>query len=342
MAAAATSFAVRTPRWDLWYDGQNIGGRVSPMLVSITYTDHVGHSSNDLEFELEDREKRWQAGWFPTQGDLVRLAIGYDGEELLSCGDFQVDELELEGPPDVMKMRCIAAYITPALRTHNSRGYENQTLLSIASTIAKKHGMSVVGLPDSINVAFARVTQKHENDLSFLRRIANDHNYDFRVQGTRAGAAMQLVFYSRSAVEAAAPATTIHRTDAMKFYFKSKTHQTYKAAQVSYQNPASKSLVMASVNASPVPASGDTRKLVVRAENAQQATLKAQAALHNHNMLAVTGTITMPGSTAVIAGNNVMLSGFGVFDDVYQVTSAKHKLTRAEGYITEAEVRKLG
>src|SRR5579883_3255237 len=105
MAAAATSFAVRTPRWDLWYDGQNIGGRVSPMLVSITYTDHVGHSSNDLEFELEDREKRWQAGWFPTQGNLVRLAIGYDGEELLSCGDFQVDELELEGPPDVMKMR---------------------------------------------------------------------------------------------------------------------------------------------------------------------------------------------------------------------------------------------
>jgi uncharacterized protein len=154
---------------------------------------------NELEFRLEAHYRRWQGPWSPTQGDLVNLQIGYEAEMFLPCGDFQVDEMELVGPPDVFSLRCLSAYITPAMRTPNSAGYENQTLLQIASTIASKCGKTVLGAPNDINVTFQRKTQKLETDVAFLRRIAGEHDYDFTVTGN------QFVFYARPALEALPP-----------------------------------------------------------------------------------------------------------------------------------------
>ena len=42
---------------------------------------------------------------------------------------FTVDEVELEGTPDVVNLRCIAASVTEALRTPNSVAHKG-TLLS--------------------------------------------------------------------------------------------------------------------------------------------------------------------------------------------------------------------
>src|SRR5439155_26340295 len=123
------------------------------------------------EIVLEDRDRRWQGPWFPVRGDIVSLQIGYELEEWgLNCGDFQVDELELKGPPDTFHLKCIAAGITPSLRTPRSAAYEGQTLSQVANTIAARHQLTVVGAPQNVNVAWARITQRHETDLHFLRR----------------------------------------------------------------------------------------------------------------------------------------------------------------------------
>src|ERR1700685_1827279 len=136
--SGASFFAVRSPSWILTYLGVNITGDISSMVLSIVYTDALQGESGSLEVEIEDHDKRWQGPWYPTEGDAVNLLIGYAGEALLPCGDFQVDELGVgwisSGPPDVFHLRCLAAYITPAMRTPNSAGYENQTLLQIAGT----------------------------------------------------------------------------------------------------------------------------------------------------------------------------------------------------------------
>src|SRR6266851_9807802 len=206
MAAASFAYPVRHPRWVLTYSGVNISGDVSGMVTEILYSDQVAHASDEVEVTLEDRDRRWQGPWFPQHGDVVSLLIGYDGEELLPCGDFQVDELELKGPPDTMHMKCIAAGITPSIRTPRSAAYESQTLLQVANTIARRHGMTVVGAPQSINVTWARLTQKHETDLHFLRSLAQAHNYDFSIRGK------QIIFYSRTKLEQAASVLQIVRT----------------------------------------------------------------------------------------------------------------------------------
>jgi len=305
------------------------------MVRTITYQDCLSGAAGELAVELEDHEKLWQGSWQSSEGDLVNLMIGYAGEPLLPCGDFQVDDLSLSGPPDVFHLRCLAAYITPAMRTHSSVGYEAQTLMQIASTIAAKYGLTMIAASGAPSLTFARITQRQETDLAFLRRLARAYNYEFTIRGK------QIIFYSRGALEAAASVATIARHDLLRFAFRLKTHCIYMASQVSYQFPENKQLLTKNVMAVPATPTGDTLKLTVPCENGQQASLQAASALHGANMVRTTASITAPGEIIYTAGNNLTISGFGFNDGKYLIESARHRLERATGYTTEFEARRV-
>jgi Bacteriophage probable baseplate hub protein len=334
--SAAAAYPVRAPRWSIAYQGVNISGEIAPMVRRIAYVDRLSDASGEIEVEVEDREQRWQGPWYPALGDVMNVMIGYRGEPMLPCGDFELDDLELAGPPDVFRMRALAAYITPAMRTANSAGYENQTLLEIAAAIAGKYGLAILSAPEVEDLAFARVTQDHESDLAFLKRLAIEHGYDFTVRGAA------MVFFAIAALEAAPPAATIVRSDTERFDFRNRTRRTYNGAQVAYFDPASKQLITASAAAATPTPAGDTLKIVTRCEDAAQAALKAAAALHRHNMLFTTASIVLPGAPILAAGGAVLLSGWGTLDGTYLIEVARHELSRGSGYTTAIEARRLG
>jgi len=333
--AAAISFPVRSPQWVLTYAGINITTDISTMVLSISYTDNLSALSGEVELLIEDHDRKWQTTWYPSLGDELNLAMGYRGEGLLPCGDFQIDQLELAGPPDTFTMRCLAAFVTPAMRTRNSVGYEGQTLLGIAQTLAAKYGLVVVSAPDVIDVVFERLTQKHETDLGFLKRLAIEQGYDFTVRGSI------LVFYSRVTLEALIPVQTLDRTGLERFEFRNRTHSTYRSAQVAYHNLTSKSLIVQNASAIAPVVTADILKIVSRCENGPQALLKAQAALNASNMWFIDATLVMPGSIAMASGITVNLTGFGEFDGVYIVLVANHRLDRVHGYTTRLEVSRV-
>src|SRR6516165_8676283 len=172
MAAGALSYPVRRPAWLLTYSGKNITTDITSMVTELSYSDTSGahthgrgcktaHETDSVEVTLEDRDRRWQGPWFPQRGDIVTLQMGYDGEEFLNCGDFQVDELELKGPPDTFHLKCIAAVITPSLRTPRSAAYESQTLDQMANTVAARNGLTVLNAPQNVSIEWQRLTQRH-------------------------------------------------------------------------------------------------------------------------------------------------------------------------------------
>ena len=329
MAAAAT-YSVRSPEWILTYNGSEITAAVSHMILAISYMDRLSAASGEVDIQVEDSQKRWQGSWYPALGDVVNLQIGYRGEQLLNCGDFQVDELELDGPPDIMRLRCLTAYVIPAMRTRNTAAYENQTVVQIARTIASKYGLEFIAAAESeeSEVGFERITQRLETDLEFLKRLAIEHNYDFTIRGS------QLIFYARIPLEQTPAVATITRSDVTAFSFKNQTRRIYSAAQVSYFDPDTKELITNSAAGSEKTPSDDILKIVTRCENGQQAFAKAQAALHLHNLESVEVRIEGPGRTTLVAGNNVLLSGWKALDGVYQIESAHHHIERASGYTT--------
>jgi phage protein D len=333
--AAAATYPVRTPAWTVSYRGVAITAKIETMVESIIYTSHAGGAAPELEIELEDSRKRWQGPWFPTRGDIVDVSIGYDGA-LAPCPSFQVDEVELKVAPDTVHLRCIAAYITDAMRTPNSTSYDGQTLVGAAKTIAAKFGFTLNSAAVSPDVSFKVLRQNQESDLEFLQRIAGEHNYEFTIRGT------MMIFHSRPALEQRQSVGVINRTDVLPgFSFKAKTRRIYKGCQVNYFDPATKKLISQSVPASPAVPTGDTIKLVRRCEDGQQAKLKAQAELHRRNMLQATGSGDIVGTTKFTGGLIFTANGFGIFDGNHFIMSARHHLTRDGGYKTGLETRSL-
>lgn len=320
---------VRQPVWVLEYEKKDISAAIAPYVLQVTYTDHLQGESDELEINIEDKDHRWKNGWFPGKGDTLRLSIGYRGEKLMTCGTFQIDEIELNGPPDTITLRALAAGVKPALRTVNSAAYEDRTLKQIAEEVARKHGLSLVGTVPEITVE--RITQNREQDLSFLKRLADAYGYVFSVRGE------QLVWHDLAKLDAATPVTTIDRKQLLGFTFRSKTSQVYRGCQVSYFDPRKKKLVSHTFPAKGV-TTGDVLKLSERCESKAQAEIKAQAALRNSNGKQVEGAITIQGDPRLVAGTNIGITGLGVLDNIYQVLKSRHTMDRSAGYKTELEL----
>jgi phage protein D len=327
--------AVSVPTWRLLYAGNNITGNLLHRSARLEYQEQIGGKASHLEITLADPPPGHFQNNTPTAGAVVNLAMGYQGAPLVSCGDFEVDEWELHGPPDLFTLRCLQAGISSAFRSPKNVAFENKTLTQIATQIANNYGMTVSVDAVDPDIAFTRVTQKTQSDLAFLLRLANEHNYDFNIRGS------QLVFYSRPAVEATPVITSILKKTIctrFKIHKQHVGHRAYKNAKVGYFNPQMKALVNSLATDSNA-TSVDTLTIIERAETSQHATLKASSHLHTANMRQIQGEFTIVGSMIWRAGNTTSIQGFGDFDTVkWVVQAAKHSLNTT-GWLTTLTLR---
>ncbi len=326
---------VRQPIFKVEYAGKDITSDVSSNLISVTYTDHAEGESDEIEIQLEDSEGLWRGDWYPTKGEKITLSIGYDNQ-LMPCGTFEVDEIELSGPPDTLCIRGLAAPIKGALRTKNSSAHENKTLREIANTIAGKNGLSVTGEIEDIR--FDRVTQNRETDLGFLKRISYEYGHVFSVRDKK------LIFTTIYKLEEGDAVQVIDRSDISSYSIQDKTGNSFKKAEVKYANPADKKVVDASKDEddSEDITKGDTLVLTTKAENQKQAEQKAKAALHRANSRQQEGSISLEGQPLLVAGNNFEFTGMGKISGKYHIVRSRHKITRSGGYSTDLEIKRVG
>ena len=257
------------------------------------------------------------------------MFIGYEGEKLLNCGIFEIDEIEFTTPPDILAVKALATGITKALRQNNSVAYENKTLKQIASEIAQKHSLTLVGEIEDVRVE--RITQNQERDLTFLKKLAEQYGYIFKI------AEGNLVFYKTEKLTGADAAKILYRTDLSRITLTEKTSKNYKSVTVSYHNPKTgKKITATAKNEKCV--KGDTLKINERCENKQQALLKAKAALAKGNNT-IEGSIDLVGNPNLIAGLNVELKDLGYFSGKYHITQTRHFIDRTSGYGTSLEVK---
>lgn len=133
---------VLQPKFQIKYNKRDITADLTPHLLSVTYTDKVAGESDEIEIRLEDTDALWRNEWYPTKGDTLQLWFGYENNTVYA-GAFQIDEIEVSGPPDTVTMRGLAAGIKNAIRTKTSKAHEGKSLKEIAQDVAKKHGLTV-------------------------------------------------------------------------------------------------------------------------------------------------------------------------------------------------------
>lgn len=337
MEAVMPPGTIRAPAFELVYERTNITAEITKYLTSLTYTDNLdGDEADTIDVQMEDAEDRWIGDWYPGMTDRLRLRMGYEGAALLDCGAFEIDEIDIDGPPSTVRIRALSAAVSKPLRTEQNHAYEKTTLAAIARQVANRHGLTVTGNIAPIDIE--RATQMKQDDLKFLQRLARDYGHAFSVRGD------QLVFHQLADLRAAAPILTIVPGDLTRRSFRDKIKGTPKATAVAYHDPAKKKLITYDLNGNgeliSTP-SGDTAKLTGRVENKAQAKAKAQARQARDEDAATTANFTLSGDTRLVAGVNVALAGFGVFDGRWQIHASRHQLSRSSGYTCDIEIRRV-
>ncbi|EGW7296407.1 phage protein D [Salmonella enterica] len=331
---------VPQPAYRLVYNQKDITHDVSVYVTSVTYTDKLSGESDEIQVDLEDSEGRWRDAWYPGKGDTLTLYMGCAGENLRECGTFSVDEIELSGPPDNVSLRGLATSVTAALRTKNSRGFENTTLAAIAQRIAGKHHLQLQGQIEPLTLD--RVTQYDETDLAFLKRLAGDYGYMVKVTHTH------IIFSSLDALREAAPVFTFTRRDISRYSVRDTINRIYKGAKhrsqnsrtkqvVTYQADGGESTTTVSASTRGHSTSADTLTLSGRTGNQGTAARRTRAALNLKNQYQKVATLSMEGNVRLRAGHNVTLTGFGASDGKWLTGSVRHSMTRSGGYTMDVE-----
>jgi phage protein D len=341
------------------YNGKDITRDISDHLISLSYTDKVEGESDEAEIELEDKDALWQNDWYPKKGDSIEIQI-IDGNRILPCGKFSVDEKKLTSSRDgdTFTISNIAAAITKKTRTKRSAAHENKTLRQLAQTIADRHGFKIQGtIPD---IRISRVTQNRKGDLAFLSTLAAQYGLVFSVRDKI------LTFHLQTELEKKAHSLSLDKTDTSSAEFIDKSEDTYENATVSYHNPESNEKIEYTANAEDVSddqagvevADGiagaganalvskkvvkpDTLVIKEKVENVQQAEVQAKSALRRKNTREQTCSITTKGNILLVSGNNVEITGFGQLSGIYHITQSTHNLAKDGGYTTSFEGKKV-
>lgn len=320
---------MKKPIFKIEYNQKDITKDVSNQVLSIAYTDYEHGQSDEIVIVFEDTDKLWQTSWIPSKGDNLRLYLGYENEKLLNCGLFEIDEIEFSAPPDILTVKAIATGITKSLRQNNSVAYENKSLRQIALEISRKHNLNLVGEIDDIQLE--RITQNQEKDLSFLKKIAEQYGYIFKI------ADGNLVFYKTEKLINTNATHILYKNEFSSINLSAKTSQNYKAVSVNYHNPKTGKKITVQVK-NPSCVNGDTLKITERCENKQQALIKANAALERGSNK-IEGSLYSIGTPNLIAGINIELKDLGYFSGKYHITQVHHFIDRSSGYTTNLEVK---
>ncbi|ACF12733.1 late control D family protein [Chloroherpeton thalassium ATCC 35110] len=310
------------------YENKDITADISPMLLSLTYTDNEHGKSDELELELEDSQSLWRTDWYPGKGETLSVFLGRKGQKLLRCGIFEIDEITFSGGSggERLGLKAIGTGFQQAVRQRNYKTFQDSCFGKIVRAIAAKHGLSVVG--DINDVAVQKSVQNGESDLHYLLRLAERTGHVFKINGET------LVFYQIKTLEASDSVFSLSRADAIDYSLSSQSLAAHGETEVSEYNPQTGATYQAtSSNTDGMPGK---ERLTGYSESPEQTMAAAEGAKKS----TLSGRISLPGNEQLVAGINAQLEGFGKLNGKYHAEKVSHRIDRG-GYVTELEIRKI-
>lgn len=335
---------VAKPIYTIVYEGKDISVHIEKYLLDLCYQDAAEGESSEFELVLNDRDGLWRNEWYPVKGDKIQLSIS-----TLDCGTFQIDEVLLRGLPDTVHIRCLETIVDQPLRTKNTRAHENKSLRQIAQAVARANKLELSGDTNLPNIVLERITQKHETDLKFLRKVAYDFGIIFSVRDNK------LIYTSLYELDKRGPSFILEKSDLLTYELKDKTSGVYKEAKLTYHVPGKRQVISSTANASDVVTvrnadgqsytqitSNDTLVINKRVENQQQADAIVKATLYRHNSHQQSGTLVFRGTVLAVAGVNLEQRGLGqAGSGIFNIRKATHTINPGGAWRVSAEVKRV-
>lgn len=321
------------PGFALVANDKDITDSILARFKSLRYTDETGVATDLLEVELSDTDDSAPMALPPTGAEL-KLSLGYGGQ-LRSMGTFVCSEIELEGPPDSMRItaRSAAYDQTPKgvsdLQTHKNRTWKAGTTIgALVAKMAKEHGMKSAVSPALASVQLPLLHQSEESDINLLLRLGKRYDAIAKPAGG------MLVFAkrgdSKTVSGVALPSLKLTRSDCSKWRLNQTTRESAGTVVAYYHaNRSAKRHEVTVGSGEPV------KRLKMYFVNQEQALAAAKAELARRARGEFKLWLRLPGRNDAIAEAELNLTGFrDAYNGDWVVTLAEHELT-SNGWVCE-------
>ena len=340
---------------EVLYDGVDIRAQIDPWLLELTFVDHLeGTEPDAIEVKVEDRQRLFQGPLYARKGAALGFAFGLEGGAVFeSRQGYLIDEINVDGPPDVVTWRAIGQVPSGALHTRVSRAWTGTTLTELAQAVGRQHGLEVVVEAERVQLRY--VCQQDESDLAFLKRLAEDYGLILQLRGSKSGGKPLVVITGLDRLMTRPPVFEVPRREVTRFRFRDKTTPGAAGAYTRYFDSSLKELVEIEVAEEPVlgrdritrqPAAalrGRGHKL--RTVRRQAPEVHVRRALKSPAGFEHEATLTLPGNPLVRSGVTLQLpvegeEGWAVNGGLWLAVHSRHTLEVGSGYTTEVTIRR--
>ena len=319
-----------TPNFQVIADNQDITQAIKNRLLTLRITDEAGWQSDSLELTLDDRDGKVE---LPRQGAQLLVKLGFKEAGLIRMGVYTVDEVSVEGLPDVLVIRARAANFRKSLKEQKSRSWENVTIGALVKTIAREHDLEPVTSESLAGTIISHIDQTDESDLHFLTRIAKDHGAISKPVDNR------LIFVprgeARTATHKPMPIFNLTRQDLTRYDFSLADRGKYEAVIAHWHDTETGQQMPVKVGVKGARPIYTLKGLHPDADAAQSA---ARAKLEALKRGQVTGNLTLTGRPSITAETKLHIKGIKErIDGDWVVTRAEHELG-SQGLITRLSI----
>lgn len=258
-------------------------------------------------------------------------------DKRLDCGTFEVDSVDISGPPSKVTIKGTSIPYTSAIRTmKKTKAWEQIKLSAIAGQIAAAGGMKVM-YESSYDPLYKRKEQVEKSDVEFLQELCKNAGISLKVT------AKTIVLFDAAEYEKKPPVRTIvHGVSDVKSYRFSTNFKDccYTSCHVAYEDPQSGQKIEATyTRPDPQNGNGQTLEVNERVTSTAEAYQLAQKRLRQKNKGEYTAEFTLVGDVGLVAGVTVEVKGYGPFDGKYIVETATHNATG--GYTVNLKLRRV-
>lgn len=254
----------------------------------------------------------------------------------LDIGTFEIDSVDMSGPPDKVTVKGTSIPYTSTLRMEKkSKAWENYTLKGIGEEIAGKNGMKLM-YEAKENPAYKRKEQVQTSDIKFLQTLCHAAGMALKVT------TMMIVIYDAAEYDRKPAIRTFRKGSSDVISYKMGTSMTdtaYTSCHVSYSDLDSKETIEYTYTPDSRAGTGQTLEVNEKVRSTAEAQQLAKKRLREKNTQEYTASLTVVGDVSLVAGVTVKLKGWQQFDRKYKVTQAKHTLLN--GYTVDLSLKQV-
>lgn len=320
----------------IMYNGKDISADVTDSLISLSYTDNMSGTADDIRITLEDSKGLWSGPWLPEKGaqlDVSWTLEHWENVAMFNAGTFELDEISCGFQPSTIDINAVSIVDNGTLRgVEHTRSWEKVTLKKVCQDIADDAGLEL-SYNAPADPFLDRTEQTEESDLAYLLNLCRDNGFALKIIDNK------IVIFDEAEYDSQEPALALTKlSDITSASFTSKLRDIYKACHVKYQQSSTKRLIEYTFTA---PDKQDGKTLLVKEEvsNVAEAERLAKKRLREKNCEEVTGSISCVGRTDLVAATVINVVGFGAFDGKYIIVQAQHDIS-SSGYTCSLSVRR--